>query len=287
MIENLRLTILADDCVTAPKLLAEHGFAVFIEADGRRILFDTGQGMVIRSNAAILDCPLALLDAIVISHGHYDHTGGLAAVLGTARRARLFLHPAAAELKFAGRGPQSLRSIGIPTDGAQALAAASDRVIWTRDVTRIEAGIWCTGEIPRSQPIEGAENHFFLDGNCTVRDPVADDQALFLETTRGIVLIAGCSHAGVTNTLERVAHLTHTADVYALIGGLHLLRASHESVATSVGSIGRRNVHFLAPCHCTGINAQVQLRLAFPSKVVDAVTGTRIRLDDIEPNART
>ena len=95
MIKRLRVTVLADNCVAARDLLAEHGLSMLIEADGRRILFDTGQGKVLRANADALGISLSPLDAVVLSHGHDDHTGGLAGLLREVSPAAIFLHPAA------------------------------------------------------------------------------------------------------------------------------------------------------------------------------------------------
>ena len=101
MIERLRITVLADDHVAAPNVLAEHGLSMLIEADDRRILFDTGQGKVLRGNADALGIRLSGLDAVVLSHGHYDHTGGLAILLRECSPSAIFLHPAALQPKYA------------------------------------------------------------------------------------------------------------------------------------------------------------------------------------------
>jgi 7,8-dihydropterin-6-yl-methyl-4-(beta-D-ribofuranosyl)aminobenzene 5'-phosphate synthase len=279
MIRRLRITVLADNSVGSRDLLAEHGLSMLIEADDRRILFDTGQGKVLLHNLAALDVCLAPLDAIVLSHGHYDHTGGLAAALQKADPSFIYMHPAALTRKYAKREHAPHRFIGIPTPCREALDTVRARIVWTQSATEIVPGVWCTGEIPRVHAAAPTGGYFFLDEKCREPDPLADDQALVVETTRGLAVVAGCAHAGVTNTLDQVSKLTGRDEILALAGGLHLGQASYEQLEEAGNAIGRRNVQVLAPCHCTGAGAQAYLRHRFHSLVQEAGAGSRLTVD--------
>jgi 7,8-dihydropterin-6-yl-methyl-4-(beta-D-ribofuranosyl)aminobenzene 5'-phosphate synthase len=276
MIQRLRVTVLVDNFVAAPDLLAEHGLAMLIEGDDWRILFDTGQEGVLRPNADALGVSLCPLDAVVLSHGHYDHTGGLAGLLREVSLSTIFLHPAAMQQKYARSDNPPHRSIGMPESSREALDAVQERIVWTRSATKAVPGVWCTGEIPRLSVSENPAPGFFLDADCREPDPVADDQALFIETTNGLVVIAGCAHAGVVNTLDHVSALTGHKDVLALAGGLHLGRATHEELENCASAMASRNCRTLAPCHCTGMGAHSYLRTRFLSMVRDVGVGTEL-----------
>ncbi len=279
MIERLRITVLADNYVAVPGFLAEHGLSLLIEADGQRVLFDTGQGRVFRDNAKALGISLAGLDAVVLSHGHYDHTGGLAGLLREAIPSAVFLHPAATEPKYiAGKG-RPRRSIGMPESSLQALQAIKKRVIWTRAATEIVPGLWCTGQIPRQPGNDQAVTGFFLDPEGSLPDPMADDQALYLNTAQGLVIIAGCTHSGIVNTLDHVCTLAGRDQVHALAGGFHLGQATDGQLEASAAAITRRRCRILAPCHCTGMGAHAHLRARFPSLVRDVGAGGSLAFD--------
>lgn len=274
MIERLRITILSDNYAAARDVVAEHGLSILIEAGDRRILFDTGQGRVLRNNAATLGVPLAPLDAIVLSHGHYDHTGGLAAALREQSPGAIYLHPDALARKYTRRQPPPYRSIGMPLLCRDALDASGSRIVWTRAATEAAPDIWCTGEIPRSSEESTTSEGFFLDEDGLEADPLPDDQALYMETVRGLVVIAGCAHSGIASTLDYIGKLTGRGQVYAVIGGMHLGRAQHTELEAAGNALGRRNVQMLAPCHCTGMGAQSFLRSRFHSHVHEVGAGT-------------
>lgn len=276
MIKHLRITVLADNTVGSVGMLAEHGLSLLIEADGRKILFDTGQGRVLRENLSTLGISLDPLDAVVLSHGHYDHTGGLSFVLQNSLPKAVFVHPAALGPKFAKSEPPPFRSIGIPAPSRDALNALLDRVVWTRGATQVVPGVWCTGEIPRANGQTSNEHSFYLDEEGREPDPLLDDQALWIETERGLVVVAGCAHAGVVNTVDHICSLSGHPEIHALIGGLHLGRASHKQLEAMGSSLGRRNFQHLAPCHCTGMGAHAYLRARFHSLVLDVGSGNRL-----------
>jgi 7,8-dihydropterin-6-yl-methyl-4-(beta-D-ribofuranosyl)aminobenzene 5'-phosphate synthase len=134
-------------------------------------------------------------------------------------------------------------------------------------------GIFVTGEIPRQNAFENTGGRFFLDAACTRPDPLLDDQALFFDTADGLVVLLGCGHAGVVNTLDYVQRLTDGRPIHTILGGLHLGTASPERIGKTIAAFRRWDLRQLSPCHCTGMSAMAQLWTAFPARCSSCAVG--------------
>ncbi len=268
-----RVTVLVDNYVHKSGLLAEHGWACWIETPACRVLFDTGQGPALLPNARELGIALETADAIVLSHGHYDHTGALSAVLDLAPAARLFAHPGAFEAKYSCRSASAARYIGMPGDRRNLPNRISTRLVPTIAPVGVGPGLQVTGQIPRTNALEDAGGPFFLDEACERPDPLVDDQALVIRTGGGVVVVLGCAHAGVINTLKYVEQVTGGAPVRAVLGGMHLGAASCERVEWTIEELRRREIPQVAAAHCTGPNAFAALWGGLPGRCVLSEVG--------------
>ncbi len=275
MIERVEITVLVENTAGGMSLLAEHGLALWMDLDGRKLLFDTGQGMVLERNAAVLGIDLSAAEMLVLSHGHYDHTGGLARTLARFRDTTVYMHPAALEPKYGRDAGGVGRYIGAPRRELADLESQVREVVLTKTPTTLLEGVWATGEVPRATDFEDTGGPFYLDEACTQPDLLLDDQALYIESAQGLVVVLGCAHSGVVNILEHVVSLTGREQVFAVLGGMHLVRASEERVTRSLEALARREVRVMAPAHCTGRAAMMRLWQRFPDRYRDCVTGTR------------
>ena len=274
-----RITVLADNCTQGSALLAEHGLAFWGEIRGRRLLFDTGQGLVLSHNADKLGVPLEQVDAIVLSHGHYDHSGGLDSVLRRAPNVRVYAHPAAIQSKYVRRDDGTSRDVGIPPPAESALRERGDAVTWTKQPTEVFDGVFVTGEIPRQTDYEDTGGPFYRDGDCQQADALLDDQALFFESRLGTVVLLGCSHAGVVTTLQCISELTHGRPIHTVIGGMHLVTASQHRMDQTIGGLCQIDVQRLGPAHCTGVPATAALWNAFPGRCFPCGAGLQMEFE--------
>ena len=286
MSRTCRITVVVENTSPDDSLLTQHGLAFWIEVGDRRVLFDTGQASALVGNAYRLGVSLRQLDALVLSHGHYDHTGGVAEVLQPNAPVPVYGHPAALQPKFARNRDGSSREIGIPYPALRMIRNQRKYLVKTEKPADIVDGLRVTGAIPRVTDFEDTGGPFFIDQKCRVPDPLTDDQAIFFDALPGTVVVLGCAHAGVINTLRYIRQLTDDRPIHAVLGGMHLLDASDRRIERTIDELRELDVRQIAPAHCTGETATAALRRAFPDEFLPCHAGTRFEFEvpDRKPN---
>ncbi|MBN1946893.1 MAG: MBL fold metallo-hydrolase [Bradymonadales bacterium] len=268
-------------------LLAEHGLSVWIEVAGRRMLFDTGQGIALPANAAKLEFDLRSVNTLVLSHGHYDHTGGVPLVVERAPAVHVYCHPAVTGPRHSIRDGVA-RSIDMP----QPTRTVFDRLLPEQlhlitSPVELAPGIGLTGPIPRRTEYEDVGGPFFIDGAGRLADPIDDDLALWMRTEKGLVVIVGCSHAGLVNTLHHACQLGGTNRIHAVLGGFHLGGASEDRLNRTAEALRDIDPDLVIPCHCTGERAVEKLKQALGERVLFGEAGATFcfgEMDRPEPN---
>jgi 7,8-dihydropterin-6-yl-methyl-4-(beta-D-ribofuranosyl)aminobenzene 5'-phosphate synthase len=266
-----KVTIIVDN-KAADGLLCEHGFSAWIEIAGRRLLFDTGQGAAFAGNTDKLGIDLRTVDILVLSHGHYDHTGGVSFLIARAPTAAIYAHPAATGPRYALRDGVA-KPIAMPAATRTALDVHPVGIRWITRSQQLAIGLGLTGPIPRLTDFEDTGGPFFVDANGAQPDPIADDLALWMRTERGLVVVVGCCHAGLVNTLHHALKLSGETRLHAVIGGFHLNEASEVRLARTMAELQGLGPDLIVPCHCTGEEAVERLKQTFGERVLPGFAG--------------
>ncbi|ACV62604.1 beta-lactamase domain protein [Desulfofarcimen acetoxidans DSM 771] len=258
----LTLTTLSENSANRKGLLAEHGLSILVEYGKYRLLFDTGQSISCLHNAEKLGINLQDINEIALSHGHFDHTGGLKHILAKGPK-KVYTHPDSLLAKYRKLENNEYKPMGLPC-AVEELEALGANFIFNRQPVEICPGLLLTGEIPRNVNFEPtASGHVILEGNEYRRDFLLDDQALVIKTSSGTVVLLGCSHSGIINTLNYARVLTNSERIHAVIGGTHLIEANSERLELTINALKAMRIEKIAVSHCTGFKAQMALKQAF------------------------
>jgi len=270
----MKITILVENSVYRSGLGAEHGLALYIETDTSKVLFDTGQSHLIRKNAAFFDIDLESIDAIFLSHGHYDHTGGLKALRG--KGTPVFGHPDIFKHRFSRKRNGEVSAVGNPY-GREEIESSGFRFVLERGQNSF-GGFFLTGEVPQIYDFETRAKHFFHERDLRTIDPILDDQSLYFDTSEGLVVLLGCCHSGLMNTLSHILRTTGAENIHWIIGGTHLLKADDERMLNTVNELRGVNFSHISPLHCSGLQGQYWLKSHFPSRFVPLSCGDEIKI---------
>jgi 7,8-dihydropterin-6-yl-methyl-4-(beta-D-ribofuranosyl)aminobenzene 5'-phosphate synthase len=272
---TVRLTVPCDNAV-GPQLglLGEHGFACFIETSSGNYLFDTGQGLALLNNCRVLGKDLGTVRGVILSHGHYDHTGGLPDVLHQTGPVDVIAHPDLFCARY--RSTSTHRKfIGLPFR-REHLESLGARFRLLREWTEIGPGVFVTGEIPRwSSHTAGDAGLITISAaGEEVPDPLDDDLSLVIDTPCGLILLLGCAHAGLTNIVRQVRERTGRDGIYAVLGGSHLGFSGEEEFEAAVRTLEEVGAQKVGASHCTGPAAAARLHARLRDRFFFAHTGT-------------
>ncbi len=261
-VHALKITILST--MLADPGIGEWGFAALVEADGNRILYDTGaRPTTVLENSRELGIDLSNVRDVILSHNHADHTGGLV----TLRRELARQNPAAISRAYVAPGEFWSRPDGHGGEANTTIAARKEyealggTIIEHDKPFEMFPGVWLTGPVPRVYP----ERNWSVSGKVAapqglVEDTIPEDQALIFDTDRGLVMLSGCAHAGIINILDYARHTVREAPVYAAIGGFHLFAADDAKLDWTAAKLHEMNLQNLLGAHCTGLHTVYYLK---------------------------
>jgi len=284
-------------------LLAEHGFAALIDLKdaGIRILWDTGiTTIALMENVDRMEVDLSTVDKIALSHGHSDHTAAMTQVIRAVsgrpssreweadasmdeildwvqgRRVPLVAHPAAFRERWHIDKEGKKHGPGAAPPRAEWEAAGAE-VILSEGPYRLGPGCWTTGTVPRHsfEKAGTSGNRFYRAGRTFERDRVEDDQAIVVHVAdKGLVVVAGCAHSGIVNTVNYAREISGVEKVWAVLGGFHLAPASEEEIERTIDEVEKLAPTMIVPTHCSGFRAISRFAERMPDAFVQGVVGT-------------
>ncbi len=278
----IKITTLSDNAAAmAPGLLAEHDFSVYLETEDTRLLFDTGQSISVANNAKLLGIDPAAAP-IALGHGHCDHTGGLECILEKTGPRTVLCHPDVFSTKYVEMHGM-IRPIGIPESRKNLECLGADFNI-SKQARQIGERTWLTGEISRITDYEKLENYLLIMDPIKGSIRSRDEQALVLETKKGLPIILECAHAGLINTIEHAENITGKKEIAGIVGETHLgfprgdKSAGKVRLTKTIRALKEYDIRLLAVSHCTGQEAAAMFFRKYGDNFGFNNTGTVLEL---------
>ncbi|MGN0702944.1 MAG: MBL fold metallo-hydrolase [Lentihominibacter sp.] len=269
----MKFEFLVENKTDNPGIMAEHGLSIYIEADNKKILFDAGATDLVIENARKMNVSLDAVDFAVVSHGHYDHTGGFPAFCKMNCSAPVYIH------KNAFRESYGLMKDGLRKDPSGIRWSSEDReimqgrLILTDGPVHITENICITGTVPFAEGFRPTEKFYYDDGGKMTEDDMSHEQCLVIRQPEGIYVFSGCSHRGVIAALDAARVLFPGERVAVLVAGMHLYSASDEDRKRVVDQVAAEGIGKLIPVHCTGLEAICELKGRMGDACVAATAG--------------
>jgi len=277
---GVRIGILSENTAGTSYVLAEFGWSVLIETDEVKVLLDTGPSISVCHNADVLGIDLSQVDKIVLSHSHFDHTGGLRQILLKMRKdIEVIAHPHIWAIRY-NRHEDKDKFMGVPFPRPE-LENFGAIFNLTTEPVKITKNVMTTGEIPmvtefeqKSTPAFGGTARLMQDETGLKTDTVLDDLAIIVKTEAGLVVILGCAHRGIINTLYHAQRITGIEKIYAVVGGAHLVSESEERIRQVIIVLKELDIQKLGLCHCTGQPAIAMMVQEFSDRFFFCNAGT-------------
>jgi len=270
----ISIKFLVENRTNKSGVLAEHGLAIYIEACGKKILFDAGSTDIIIENAERMGVKLDEIDMAVVSHGHYDHTGGFPAFCGINENAPIYIHRNAfREIYDVKDGRPYGKMSGIRWTDEQR-KALEKRLVLTDGAVMIDEDICITGTLPDEEGFVPTEPFMYIDEDGSTKlDDMSHEQCLVIRQDEGLYVFSGCSHKGVVSAINGAKAAFPGEDIALLVAGMHLFNSSAEERSRVVEKITAAGAHKIIPVHCTGLEAICDLKMKMGDRCILASAG--------------
>lgn len=274
---EVKATVLCENSVFSnPGAISEHGWSVFLETTQGNYLFDTGQGIALLNNARIFKKDLTNIKGIILSHHHWDHTGGLLNALSVIEKVDVYCHPDIFKESYIIKPKEKF--VGIPFNRT-VLESKGAKFIFNNSFTEIAPSIFLTGEIPRRTQYEIGDTDLVLKTEKGyVKDEIFDDQTMVIDTPKGLFVILGCSHSGIINILEYIVEKTGKEHFHTIIGGTHLGPIGKEQQIKTIDALKKFSIEKIGVSHCTGLEMSAALFYEFKERFFFCNVGTVAKL---------